>query len=251
MISGSYAIFVLLVLFGFIGCASSMSVQVPEDGDFVSRVREQAIRLEEAGDLSRAVYQWQVVVGMQGNDPQAKAELQRLLKTIRKKINHLESDFKNARTASNSKQQKLLALRLLALDGKHSAAREYLQVKEHKSALVTQSQKDRDALQAQAMRQEKANQELLIQKQTQQDEIDQLRAEADKAEKIAESNARKGDDLYRAGIKALSVDLDKAIALLSESLVYKPDNIQAKQHIQRAVKMQATLKKIEQTKAGN
>jgi len=251
MTPGQFKLVLVFFLLGLGACESSMTVQAPADDVFVSRVRDQAIRLELAGDLSRAVYQWQVVVGLRSNDPQANAELKRLQKIIRGKIIQLESDFEKARTTGNNRRQKLIALKLLALDGTHSAAREYLQASEYKAALVMQSQKDRDALQAQAKRQEKAGREMAMQIQKQQNEKNRLRANADKAEKLAAANARKADDLYRAGIKALTVDLDKAIALLSESLEYNPDNIQAEQHIQRAIKMQATLRKIEQTKSGN
>ena len=246
-----YQFLLVLVYFAINGCESSMPVQSAQGDNFVSRVREQAIRLEEEGDLPRAMYQWQVVAGMQANDAQAKSELQRLRKLIGAKIARLESDFEKARNGNSSKRRKLLALKLLALDGKHTIARDYLQDYEHQSALVMQSQKDRDALQAQATRQEKADQELLVQEQVQQDEQKRLRAQAQQAAKIAEANSRKGDNLYRAGIKALSVDLEKAIALLTESLVYKPDNIQAEQHILRAKKMQATLRRIERSSSGN
>jgi len=249
--SRKFQIVCFVIFLGIAGCESNAPVQSPDGGDFVRRVRDQAIKLEKAGDLSRAVYQWQIIAGMQMGDTDAKAQLKRLHNVIRSKTKALETKFEIARAAGNNKQQKLLALKLLALDGGHSTARDYLRVFEYESALVMQSQKDRDALQAQAMRQKKATQKLLAQKQKQESEKSELREKADKAVKLAAANDRKGDDLYRAGIKALSVDLDAAIALLSESLVYKPNNIQAVQQIERAKKMQATLRKIEQSKTGD
>jgi hypothetical protein len=241
--------FLLALLVIVSACESNMAVQSPSGDDFVSRTRAQAVKLEQAGDLARAVYQWQVVVGLQANDSQAKSELIRLRKKIAVHISRYESEYAKARNAGNPKKQKLFALKLLALDGEHKVARQYLSKFERDSALITQSRKDRDALQAQAARQYKAGQALTKQKQEQQKEKDRLLVQAKTQEELAASNAQKADDLYREGIKALSVDLDKAIELLSESLKYNSDNVQAEQHIQRARKMQATLRKIEKNQS--
>ncbi len=241
----------LAVLVLFSACESTQPIRSPSGEEFISRTQAQAVKLEQQGDLARALYQWQVVAGLKANDTQAKNELIRLRKKIAAHLARYESEFAKARNAGNRKNQRLFALKLLALDGAHKEARQYLSEFERDSALITQSRKDRDALQAQALRQGKVRQELAIQKQNRQKELDRLSAEAETQAELAASNARKADDLYREGIKALSVDLDKAIALFSESLKYDSNNLQAEQHIQRAKKMQATLKKIEQNQSQN
>jgi hypothetical protein len=62
--------------------------------------------------------------------------------------------------------------------------------------------------------------------------------------KLATVRGELADKLYSEGLGYMNSDLDRAIELLGEALVYNPDHLRAKQSLAQAKKMQNTLKRI-------
>ncbi|MBV1905363.1 MAG: hypothetical protein KUG75_04745 [Pseudomonadales bacterium] len=229
----------LLAALALVACGTtSPSVKRIE---FSERTRDHAIFLEQQGDIVGALYQRRVLYAMNPDDAKARAETYRLNQLIELRLSQLEKDFSLAGAQGSSVRQRLVALKLLMLDGRHAAALDYLREQDRGNALESQSLKDREALRALALRRKKVEQQLEEHELQKKNEI----AERTQKQLIKK---RKADALFREGLKALSEDLDSAIALLTESLRYDPGNRQVNMQLQRAKKMQITLRKIEQKK---
>lgn len=211
-------------LCGLAGCETTMPKHT--ESNFVARTSSYAKQLEQQGELVKALYQWRVLESLDTENVQARMEIKRLRQSIQKKLHALNREFIRQAASNTSRKQRLLALRLLLLDGSHTKARAYLMERDRALALMTQSRKDREALESQASRR------LKVEKQVQQEE------------KLTNTRKRKALDLYKAGLKILSTDLDSAIKLFEGSLELDPENKQAARQLKRATKMRLTLQKI-------
>ena len=140
----------ILLFFGLPGCTITSPREV-EIG-FVERTRNYALTLEQAGDLKRALYQWEVLASTQPADEEARTAITRLRAAIQARLRRLEQQLASAYSKNQTEKVKTSALRILTLDGRHADAREKLMEIDRNVALLNQHQKDRDALQAQATR---------------------------------------------------------------------------------------------------
>ena len=218
-------------------CAELPRIESREVSVLANQRKLKAIHLRKHGRLAESLVEWKIVQLLIPNDMDIINELEATKAAIQKDVDKYLTAGKQAVKNHKANAAQIYFLKVLALDPVNGEALDHLREIEAAKVRNVQQARIKALLGARNSASPKKISKDKVEKYIEQDaKTNQLETKEQLAERY-----------FKAGIRIYREDVAKAITYWKKSLSYNANHMKAKLYLEKALKMQKNLNKIERT----